>query len=399
MLVGDHRYDEVSLQAERTSAGTNLLLDSAAVAGIVRWPTPDKSPRTAVVSQRSRSQRRFISRGSICLTAASRAMASVSSPRWHLQLSLAVDELNWRGRSLGRLTATMTSKDKVVSVEDAHLVNGTQDAHGVLHCQTATPTCRLTFAVDSTDAAATLEDFGFKPDLTASSASLNGEVEWHPTPGQPWLAGVQGTVTMRLADGTLRNSSDRALQSPLAGVGNSDTSRATHSMVRAMLLQQLAPVRHESAPVARNGIREAAAAPFATLTDVGDGSGDAHDLSASSTNADKRSAVEAPPTNAEKRPAAAAAVSAAVAVARASSRTSTLASVDTQVGGLPALMRLPATAQTQQPLTQVRQQSRTSGREPQRLRMPITRDLNRSRFWQCRRWSARWTRQGRQEAH
>jgi hypothetical protein len=66
------------------------------------------------------------------------------------------------------------------------------------------PTCRLTFTVDSTDAAATLEDFGFKPDLTASAASLSGEAEWRPTPGQPWLAGVQGTLNLRLADGTLR---------------------------------------------------------------------------------------------------------------------------------------------------------------------------------------------------
>jgi len=217
--------------------------------------------------------------------------------------SLAVDELSWRGRSLGRLTASMTSKDRAVSVEDAHLVNGTQDAHGVLHCETAAPTCRLKFAVDSTDAATTLEDFGFKPDLTASSAALNGEVEWHPTPGQPWLAGVQGTVTMRLADGALRNSSDRALPSPLAALGNSDTlardpldgSRDGPSAAAGVP----GAGRHESAPVARNAIREAAAAPFATLTDVGDGAGDAHDLSASPANADKRSAGATGPTGAD----------------------------------------------------------------------------------------------------
>ncbi len=101
----------------------------------------------------------------------------------------------------------MNSRDKVVAVDDAHLVNGTHAARGTLHCQTAMPTCRLTFTVDSTDAAATLEDFGFKPDLTASAASLSGEAEWRPAPGQPWLAGVQGTLTLRLADGTLSPSS------------------------------------------------------------------------------------------------------------------------------------------------------------------------------------------------
>src|SRR3569832_1109127 len=55
MLLGDRRYDDVLLQAERTSAGTNLLLDSAAVAGIVRWPTPDRvaRPRGAMAEPQS----------------------------------------------------------------------------------------------------------------------------------------------------------------------------------------------------------------------------------------------------------------------------------------------------------------------------------------------------------
>jgi uncharacterized protein YhdP len=100
----------------------------------------------------------------------------------------------------------MTSINKVVSVEDARLTNGVHDARGGLHCQTAMPACRLTFSIESTDAAATLEDFGFTPDLTANTASLNGEVEWHPSVGQPWLAGVQGILSMRLTDGTLRTA-------------------------------------------------------------------------------------------------------------------------------------------------------------------------------------------------
>jgi uncharacterized protein YhdP len=313
MLVGDHRYDEVSLRAERTSAGTNLLLDSTAVAGIVRWPTPDRVPHSSGVTSDPQPAEIHFTRLDLpngSLPGDGVGIIAALAP----SASLAVDELNWRGRSLGRLTGTMTSTDHAVSVEDAHLVNSTQDAHGVLHCQTAAPTCRLKFAVDSTDAATTLEDFGFKPDLTASSASLNGEVEWHPTPGQPWLAGVQGTVTMRLADGTLRNSSDRALQSPLAGVGNPDTL-AHDTLDGSRDAPFAAPAagvgagRHESASVARNNIREAAAAPFATLTDVGDGAGDGLDVGASSTNADKRPST-----------------------VRASSRSSALASVDTSVG-------------------------------------------------------------------
>lgn len=109
----------------------------------------------------------------------------------------------------------MTSIDKVVSLEEGRLTNGVHDARGGLHCQTAMPACRLTFTIESTDAAATLEDFGFEPDLTASSASLNGELEWHPSTGEPFLAGAHGTLSMRLADGTLRK----------AAVANADVIR------------------------------------------------------------------------------------------------------------------------------------------------------------------------------
>jgi AsmA-like C-terminal region len=310
----------------------------------VRWPTPDRVPHGRGVTSDPQPAEIHFTRLDLpdgSLPGDGVGIIAALAP----SASLAVDELNWRGRSLGRLTATVASKDQAVSVEDAHLVNRTQDAHGVLHCQTAAPTCRLKFVVDSTDAATTLEDFGFKPDLTASSASLNGEVEWHSTSGQPWLAGVQGTVTMRLADGTLRNSSDRALQSPLAGLGNPDTlARDTLDGPRdAPSVAAAAGTgaagtgagRHGSAPVARNGIREAAAAPFATLTDIGDGAGDAHDLNASPTNADTRSAVEAPPTDADKRFAVEASPTNAdkrSATARASSRSSALASVETSVG-------------------------------------------------------------------
>ena len=203
MLVGDRRYADVSLQAERTNAGTNLLLDSAAVAGIVRWPTPDRVARTRGGTIEPQPAELHFTRLDLpdgTLTGDGIGLVAALAP----SAVLAVDELNWRGRSLGRLTATLNTRDKVVSVNDANLVSGAHAARGTLRCQTAMPTCRLTFTVDSTDAAATLEDFGFKPDLTASAASLSGEAEWRSAPGQPWLAGVRGTLSLHLADGTLR---------------------------------------------------------------------------------------------------------------------------------------------------------------------------------------------------
>jgi uncharacterized protein YhdP len=204
MLVGGRRYDEVSLQAERTNAGTNLLLDSAAVAGIVRWPTPQGLARGRGTPNEVQPAELHFTRLNLpdgTLPSDGIGLIAALAPT----ASLAVDELNWGGRSLGRLTATVAAQDKVVAVDDVRLVNGTHDAHGVLRCQTAMPVCRLTFMIESTDAAATLAEFGFTPDLAASAASLNGDVEWHPSAEQPWLASLRGTVSMRLADGTLTN--------------------------------------------------------------------------------------------------------------------------------------------------------------------------------------------------
>src|SRR3569833_1248764 len=212
MLVGDRSYDEVSLQAERTSAGTNLLLDSAAVGGIVRWPSPAQPAELHFT-------RLDLPDGS--LPGDGVGLLGALAP----SAALAIDELNWRGRSLGRLTASMSSRDNVVSIEDARLVSGTHDAHGALHCQPAMPACRLTITVDSTDAAATLEDFGFKPDLTAATASLNGELEWRPASGQPWLTGLQGTLTMRLADGSLRAVTPRSADEGFGAEGEDARSQ------------------------------------------------------------------------------------------------------------------------------------------------------------------------------
>ncbi|HWM66379.1 MAG TPA: AsmA-like C-terminal region-containing protein, partial [Steroidobacteraceae bacterium] len=294
MLVGGRRYDEVSLQAERTDAGTNLLLDSAAVAGIVRWPTPERRARRQGLPSEAQPAEIHFTRLSLpdgTLPSDGIGLIAALAPT----ASLAVDELNWRGRSLGRLTATVASQGKVVSVDDARLVNSTHDAHGVLRCQTMMPVCRLTFMVDSTDAAATLTDFGFTPDLTATAASLNGDVEWHPVAEQPWLASLQGTLSMRLADGTLRpvgqkdggqrsgdgrtgdaSARDTGAEGATGNVSAAQTAQTARASERSgerdtrrTREANVGPGAHDATAV--SGAHEATVGPFAALTDVGSG--------------------------------------------------------------------------------------------------------------------------------
>jgi uncharacterized protein YhdP len=91
-----------------------------------------------------------------------------------------------------------------VVLDNVRLVNDTHDAHGTLRCGSDSARCELTFMIDSTDAAATLADFGLRPDLAATEASLSGDVEWRMATDQSWLAGLKGTLSMHLADGTVR---------------------------------------------------------------------------------------------------------------------------------------------------------------------------------------------------
>jgi uncharacterized protein YhdP len=203
MLVGGRRYGEVSLQAERTGAGTDLLIDSAAVAGMARWPTPSGAAQgrgDAIEVQPAELHLTRLDLPDGTLPSEGIGLIAALAPA----ASLSVDELNWRGRSLGRLTANVSTEDKLVVMDDVRLVNGTQDAHGALRCQTARPECRLSFIVDSSDAAATLADFGFTPDVAASAASLKGDVEWRPR--ADWVGSLHGTLSMRLADGSLHAS-------------------------------------------------------------------------------------------------------------------------------------------------------------------------------------------------
>jgi uncharacterized protein YhdP len=116
---------------------------------------------------------------------------------------LTVDDLRWHGHSLGNLSASFAVQDDVLSVSDIRLVADTHEAQADIRCQVSSAACRLSFDLDSHDAADTLQAFGFRPDLTASQASLKGVLEWRANE-RPWGATVEGSVSMRLADGVTR---------------------------------------------------------------------------------------------------------------------------------------------------------------------------------------------------
>jgi uncharacterized protein YhdP len=178
--------------AERTDAGADLQLVSSDIAGTAHWP--------AVTNAKHPAQFHFVKLnvpdgGAF---AASAELIAALGPA----TELSVDDIVWEGHSIGSASATIQSGGNVVDVTDLRITDSTQDVSGALHCQGTA--CRLKFNIESSNGAATLADFGFRPDLTAAKATVDGDLEWHVGGDQPVLATLAGRLNLRLEDGVTR---------------------------------------------------------------------------------------------------------------------------------------------------------------------------------------------------
>ena len=192
MLVAGRGYPGVRVLAERTDAGANLELQSPDIMGTAYWPA---------VSQASRPARFHFTRLNVpdgSAFAASAELIAALGPA----TEFSVDDLVWEDHSLGSLSATIRSAGNAVDVTALHLTGSTQDLDGALHCQGTA--CRLKFTLDSTNAAATLEDFGFRPELTAAKATVDADLQWQAGETQAPLVSLAGRLNMHLEDGVTR---------------------------------------------------------------------------------------------------------------------------------------------------------------------------------------------------
>ena len=192
MLVAGHSYSEVSVSAERTDAGADLRLQSPEILGTAHWPAVTNSGHPA----QFHFARLNVPDGTAF--AASAELIAALGPA----TEFSVDDIIWAGHSIGSAAATIESGGNAVNITDLRLTGSTQDLTGTMHCQSTT--CRLNFSLDSTNAAATLEDFGFRPDLTAAKATLYGDLQWVVGADEPPLATLAGRIDMHLEDGTTR---------------------------------------------------------------------------------------------------------------------------------------------------------------------------------------------------
>ena len=196
MLVAGRGYPDVHVVAERTDVGANLELHSPDIAGTAYWPAVNRASRPA----QFHFTRLNVPDGSAF--AASAELIAALGPA----TEFSVEDLVWEGHSLGSMAATIQSGGNVVDVTDLHLTDSSQDLDGSMHCQSTT--CRLKFTLESRNGAATLEDFGFRPELTAAKATLDGDLQWQVGDERPPLATLTGRLNMHLEDGVTRADSD-----------------------------------------------------------------------------------------------------------------------------------------------------------------------------------------------
>ena len=196
MLVAGRSYTDVAVAAERTDAGADLRLQSPEILGTAHWPAVPGVTHPA----RMHFARLNVPDGAAF--AASAELIAALGPA----TEFSVDDIVWSGHSIGSAAATIESGGNVVNIRDLHLTGSTQDVSGNMRCQNTT--CRLKFTLDSTNAAATLEDFGFRPDMTAAKATLDGDLEWRVGADQAPLETLVGRIDMRLQDGTTRSDPD-----------------------------------------------------------------------------------------------------------------------------------------------------------------------------------------------
>jgi uncharacterized protein YhdP len=223
MVAAGRSYPEVTLVGERTDSGVQLKIDSELLAGVAHWPVAG-SVRPAELHLTHLSIPGATEEGQLAAV-----LGAVGS-----SARVSVDDLVWEGRRVGQVTATLAAHEDGLDLNDVRISGSTHDGTGSLQCRSAMATCRAVFTLESSDAAATLADFGFRPDLSAQKASLSGDLEWRPESGQAWTASVTGRLSMKLADGSTLSGADAQGARPFALL-------SVPALVEAMSPQQDTP--------------------------------------------------------------------------------------------------------------------------------------------------------------
>jgi uncharacterized protein YhdP len=200
--IGPRSYANASITALASRDSGQVAVDSAELAGVARWGDPDAQRGTLVHLTRLSVER-----------LGDAALGTDTVAALGAEVLLTVDALRWHGRVLGRLTAQLGAQGGGLQVEALDLSSPSERTRGRAHCQKGV--CELQFALESQDAAATLQSFGLRPEIEARHAQLSGELRW-PQQDEPSLASLSGRLHMQVEDGATAVAVGPAAAPPLA---------------------------------------------------------------------------------------------------------------------------------------------------------------------------------------
>ena len=191
---------EETAPGSRADSAIQVLLDSDTASGVITWPaTASASEPVDVHFARLSIQNAGSAESDSAATSAAGIVAAIGA-----NARVSIDQLTWQGHKLGRAKATFVAREGGIAFDDVSLSGETHEGHGTVRCAPGLGICRAAFALESSDVQSTLEDFGFRPDVSASKGSLTGNLEWEPEENEPWLASAVGRVSVRVADGLTR---------------------------------------------------------------------------------------------------------------------------------------------------------------------------------------------------
>jgi uncharacterized protein YhdP len=201
LVVGGQSCTAATVLAQARADGTfELRIDAPELSGVAHSPgggAPTEVQLDTVVLPRSADPFELAT-----------ALAALG-PEARLSATTVV----WQGRTLGSFAAQLRSNKEGIAIEPLELSGPNGNARGTVRCGADTLKCHATFELASRDAAATLRDFGFRDDVSARQASLEGELDWPMAlrPERSWLSSLSGKLSLALGEG--------ATQTPRAATG------------------------------------------------------------------------------------------------------------------------------------------------------------------------------------
>jgi uncharacterized protein YhdP len=222
LLAAGRVWREVGVWADAGTAEEQLRLESGELAGWVRWPHGavsgqpvavhlarlDVPPADGADASGGGAASAVGAAGPEVGAGAGEAFGGLLASLVPLA-RVSIDDLEWQGRALGAFSARIAAHSGALDASELLLAGPGGVARGALHCQASL--CRAQFSLDSRDAAAALASLGFRTDLAAARAQVQGELAWPPRSGggaAPGgvLASATGSLHIQMLDGAARGA-------------------------------------------------------------------------------------------------------------------------------------------------------------------------------------------------